>query len=1581
MYSDSDNDNVSSPDFIGDGNDEWIGLLDDEIDFLDEDDRGQYVGVINEDLSPKDMLDDGKEDLQDADLDTTEFVSILDDNDTTMIKRDREQFVKGYVPKRYKNTWRDVAAAQEFVENAIEETKMGGKVMFMLLKFKELNRDQIEQDYGTNQNYLVENSIKICSVISYLTGVMMLKRLRKMDEDGIEKSGKYFKIIIHISSIFVKPDENEPNGLLYRTYSHEEELHKFARNGIPWGIASPTLAYKVAFTCAQRAIWKTKTPTSGWRFVRIRTATIQIYEVEGVHARGKGKRKLSEIMDEDSIIDDDDDDGLGKLLLNSEKRMKGVAGGEIKDKEVREDGLLQVIAKAQCVISPNVKSNCFIYSIKIGLICKLHKSDVKNLQRPAKINKNWKELVESHKFDGLNIPEDFPKEVPLSEKFFGWFCELNPSIFLHVWIQIESEHVPIVLFYRCMPQPNKIPVHILFVGPSDGSVPGHYVSIKNIDKLFYRTEKCNRKTKTYCPWCCCYYVRSRCPKHSNMGPIENAYYCGKCMSFFVLKKDLDFHQNKCLITDKNIRTVILPEKDQLVSFSDSHYLHTYKLPVVFIADFESLLLPLKADDEERHKEGSKLWKEEQHVPCSFGITVITQEGVPRFPYFCYTGRSIDEVMDKFCQTIIDMSEDYFEYFLSTSNYHGYLSAEVEAIMKSAVTCHMCGTHITRTKEKKLFPDFDQFTHMFYGAVCDKCQKLKKSENFFIPLVFHNARGYDLHHIVKYITRSKYGCKYTGIPQNGQKLMSMTITREKEVEEEEEDQNGVKITTVKTVKTMCDIRIIDSLLFLLKSLEKLVSILKERHPSELEKAFPHTFNVFMTEGDPDVRDHVEFNGQNGRLLFKFNKEQIEAIMQKNLYPYKWFDSFDKFDRTFDEIKELVRDNKYEAFTDNPDDEMFRKGWVSKKLAFDKVVAIIPQIRTVNDYANIYLACDVCQLADIIESTRNLFMSTHHLDPMYYFGAPGYSWDAFLYELTRERPHMCPRLFGKGDMNKICFFMQGIRGGCSGIMKRYAVANNKHMGDLYDPTKPSSYIIYLDANNLYGWSMQQDLPYTDFAWVTEEVINNINSGYRGSPNELMFTLLDRMERDGYAGFFEVDLHYPVQFHIRDNLYPLAPEKSVVQFEDVSGPIHDLNTLTGYKLTSKTPMLLQTLRDKYHYFVHSKNLRFYMMHGLVVTRLHSGMTFKQTPLMKPYIDKNTQLRNQGTSVFEKELYKLLNNSIYGKTFENPMKYSYLKFVNGEKEYNKVVSMTGFKGAIFTQDDFMIAKVLYEKIKYNKPLYLGATVTEYAKYLMFQFYYDVLKDYYGDNEHFGDPGYEQRVQLLFTDTDSLMLQIFTDDIFKDISEINSEENLEKYGCPFDVSSFDKEVIEEYGIYHPYDKVIGKFKSETGNKLIYRFVGLRSKMYAYQTIDEYKEQLENDKFGCHKRGKGIPGAALNTLTIKSYLECLFGTSDEAIIKEIEEGKRLPNFDDPTKVRQEITTKGIRSFDHKLYSTMTRKFGLSCNDTKRFILANNIDTLAYGHYKINELIREEIENGETDSEEEIDLFEQELEERENQLKK
>ena len=186
----------------------------------------------------------------------------------------------------------------------------------------------------------------------------------------------------------------------------------------------------------------------------------------------------------------------------------------------------------------------------------------------------------------------------------------------------------------------------------------------------------------------------------------------------------------------------------------------------------------------------------------------------------------------------------------------------------------------------------------------------------------------------------------------------------------------------------------------------------------------------------------------------------------------------------------------------------------------------------------------------------------------------------------------------------FIEKGLRGGISYIAKRYAKANNKYMND-YHPKKLSTFISYLDMNNLYGWAMSEYLPYEGFKWL-----KNVDE----------FDVMSISEKSPIGYFLEVDLEYPDKLHVLHNDYPLAPEKLAIPYDMLS--VKKIADEFEIKV-GDVKKLIANLGNKTNYVLHYRNLQLYLHLGMTLTKMHRVLKFKQSDWMKRYIDFNTEKR----------------------------------------------------------------------------------------------------------------------------------------------------------------------------------------------------------------------------------------------------------------------------------------------------------------------------------------------------------------------
>ena len=439
-----------------------------------------------------------------------------------------------------------------------------------------------------------------------------------------------------------------------------------------------------------------------------------------------------------------------------------------------------------------------------------------------------------------------------------------------------------------------------------------------------------------------------------------------------------------------------------------------------------------------------------------------------------------------------------------------------------------------------------------------------------------------------------------------------------------------------------------------------------------------------------------------------------------------------------------------------------------------------------------------LTDIFENFRGVCIKDYGLDPAYYYALPNFAFDAML-KLTGVEID----LVYEQEMYEM--IEAGLRGGMTQTICKKAEANNKYMEEDHDKSRESSYINFFDANNLYGLSMIQKLPYKSLKWddkITEDEIVTYKNG-----------------NIGYI--LEVDFEYPKELHDLHNDYPLALEVMNVKADMLSDKQIEIYELLNSKKPKDetTNKLILNLNDKEKYVVHLRTLQFYFKHGLKLKKIHRAIKFEQKEILKPYIEFNTEKRKNARNDFERDVYNLLNNACFGKTMEDKRKHLNFEIVSDETRYMKCVNNPSFKTSHIINENLVGVEKQKPKLKLDKPIFIGMSILDLSKQHMYKFYYDVMKPKYGDN-----------IRMVFTDTDSFVFHTKTDDIYEDLNNIKHEMDFSDYP-------------EEHKCYDANNKkILGKFKHEVSSNIITGFIGLRPKCYAFKTHGDEK---------VHKKCKG----------------------------------------------------------------------------------------------------------------------------------
>ena len=877
------------------------------------------------------------------------------------------------------------------------------------------------------------------------------------------------------------------------------------------------------------------------------------------------------------------------------------------------------------------------------------------------------------------------------------------------------------------------------------------------------------------------------------------YFCLNCFNSFKSPDSLDKHKEYCY--NNECVKISMPPQNTFLRFKNFRY--SEKAPFAIYADFESLIKPMDNCDPDPNRSYTK--KYQKHEPISFCYYIE-----------CFNNTLCKEIFND--ETKRKQLKSYIKTKPEDPDAIDVFIKWLEDDVKFLANIKEKKMVFTKEEEKQFnmasdcwicgeelgndrVRDHCHYTGCYRGAAHNSCN-LKYSKPKGVPVFFHNLTGYDSHLFIKKLGSSNKKETIECIPNNEEKYI--TFTKNIIVGQYTNKKGEVKDKTFKIVFK-------DSLEFMSSSLGALVNNLPKNGFKNISKYY--------------------------------TPEEVELIKQKGFYPYEFMDIEEKFNDT----KLPPREVFYSKLSG--------KGISEKNYKHAWNVWNTFKMKTFKDYHKLYNETDVLLLADVFENFRNLCLKIYGLDPVYYFTAPGLAWDACL-KMTNINLELL------SDPNMLLMFEKGIRGGISIISNRYGEANNKYMGNRFNKNKLSKYLMYLDANNLYGSAMSEKLPTHGFKWLTsgemEKLFNNqVVQVWEKTPCIL-----------------EVDLEYPENLHDLHNDYPFCPER--------------------VECKNRVEKLIPNLRNKTKYVIHYKNLIQCLKAGLKLKKIHRGIKFIESEWMKPYIEMNTNLRTKAKNNFEKDFFKLMNNSVFGKTMENIRNRVNVKLVNTEERLKKLSAKPNYKSCKIFNENLISVHMKKTSLTMNKPVYLGMCILDLSKTIMYDFHYNYIK-----------PKYGAKAKLLFTDTDSFMYEIETEDFYKDISKDVKDR--------FDTSDYPEN--HPSGISTGINKkVLGMFKDEAAGKRIKEFVGLRAKLYSF-IMEDGKE---------NKRCKGVKKQVVeSSITHEDYKTCL-RTGKEQLRK------------------QNI----LRSYEHEVFTEEVNKIALSSIDDKRYILDDGIHTLAWGHHKI-----------------------------------
>ena len=970
-----------------------------------------------------------------------------------------------------------------------------------------------------------------------------------------------------------------------------------------------------------------------------------------------------------------------------------------------------ILYHSKSIVNVQNKDNlCFLYSI----LSVVHYNDItRHNYRPSQ----YKTYLNELKYDIGQMPmklKDIGKFETENNLSITIFKYNNDATIEEDEIIYKNPHVDIV--YRTK-NPNARSVPLLILEERDKY---HYVGIVDLDRLLNIHDR-QRGIYIHCKWCI------------------------SCLHGFRSQIAFDRHVPLCKANLDKTTLYVMP-KNKCLKFTD--YSKTVTPGYVVYADIEALLIP--------NGDGN----ETKHLPIAAGSLIVPLKAQAATDYQYFVG---DDCLVRFLQYIE-------EFVLSTvvpfykNNAHTPmvpLSSVQQSDFNQSTRCYLCD----HDDGQPLVRDHDHVTGHYLGAACKSCN-LSRQIRPQLPIVFHNFRGYDSHHIIKHALSKFKHWSLSVVPQSTEKFLAIFA-----------HLHGVTL------------RFMDSYQFLSDSLARLSSFLD---------CFPLTSTAFP---------------QN-------------SIHKKGIFPYTFATSLEILQTT------TSLPPKWAGITDVEYNEA-HDAWNSAGC------------QSLLDYMLYYLRLDVYLLADIFQAFRIKALQEDGLEPLCFLSIPGMSWSSALKTLSEPLDLLL-------DSEMYRFFSLSIRGGMTFV--------NTH----YTKSDDDTSLLYIDINNLYGWALSQPLPCSNFSWI-------LGDGLEQMCMDLL--RLDTVTSE-YGYTMEVDLVIPDEHHDKLDQLPLAPELKCPP-------------------NSKIKKLLLTHTPKFNYIVHWRLLQCFVNLGAQVVKVHRMIKYRQANVFANYINFNSQRRASSTSKFDKDFYKLKNNSLYGKTVENLLNRLNIRLCNNEKQFLTYTSHYGFRRSMHIAESLVAILLNRNTVCLDRPIYIGHTVLDLSKLRMYELQYKELESY---RNHFNC-----HIDIIAGDTDSFFLRC------RNVNKLDLLTKMHQDGL-LDTSNYAPDHI----LYSStFANQIGLFKDEGHGDEFDEAVFLNTKCYS----------LHRPGSG-QMRAKGV------------------------ILKQtsINHDNYLAVYNDGMPLNVNQTT--FQTVNHQIFTVKRTKRALTVFENKRFWTSRNT-SLAYGHWRIN----------------------------------